>query len=63
MEYLNLYDRKGNLLKEKGVRGEKHSNLVGIAIIFIENSNTYHFLTKKNGCNSNFISPETSIYF
>lgn len=38
MEYLNLYDRNGNLLKEKGIRGVKADNLVGIVIIFIENS-------------------------
>ena len=38
MEYLNLYDKQGNLLKEKGTRGIKTNNLVGIVIIFIENS-------------------------
>ena len=38
MEYLNLYDREGNLLSEKGVRGDITGNLVGIVIIFIENS-------------------------
>ena len=38
MEFLNLYDRDGNLLKEKGIRGEKNDNLIGIVIIFIENS-------------------------
>lgn len=38
MEYLNLYDKKGKLLNEKGIRGEKSSDLVGVAIIFIENS-------------------------
>ena len=38
MEYLNLYDRNGNLLKEKCIRGVKTDNLVGIVIIFIENS-------------------------
>lgn len=38
MEYLNLYDKNGNLLKEKGIRGVKTDNLVGIVIIFIENS-------------------------
>ena len=38
MEFLNLYDREGNLLKDKGVRGEKNDNLIGIVIIFIENS-------------------------
>ena len=38
MEFLNLYDKEGNLLKEKGIRGEKNDNLIGIVIIFIENS-------------------------
>ena len=38
MEYLNLYDREGKLLNKKGIRGEKHNDLVGIVIIFIENS-------------------------
>lgn len=46
MEYLNLYDRQGNLLKEKGVRGAKNEHLVGIAIVFIENSNG-EFLIQK----------------
>lgn len=38
MEYLNLYDKSGNLIDEKGVRGVKTDKLVGIVIIFIENS-------------------------
>lgn len=38
MEYLNLYDRQGNLIDKKGVRGQKSDYLVGIVIIFIENS-------------------------
>lgn len=38
MEYLNLYDNNGNLLKEKGIRGKDNVGLVGIVIIFIENS-------------------------
>lgn len=38
MEYLNLYDKAGNLTNEKGIRGEKTDKLVGIALIFIENS-------------------------
>ena len=38
MEYLNLYDKEGNLLNKKGIRGEKTGDLVGIVIIFIENS-------------------------
>ena len=39
MEYLNLYDKSGNLTNEKGIRGVKTDKLVGIVIIFIENSN------------------------
>lgn len=38
MEYLNLYDKNGNLLNEKGIRGKRTDKLVGIVIIFIENS-------------------------
>jgi len=38
MEYLNLYDKQGNLINKKGIRGEKTNYLVGIVIIFIENS-------------------------
>lgn len=38
MEYINLYDRDGNLVNEKGIRGEKTDKLKGIVIIFIENS-------------------------
>lgn len=38
MEYLNLYDKEGNLLQEKGIRGEENVNLFGIVLIFIENS-------------------------
>jgi len=39
MEYLNLYDKSGNLTKEKRIREVKTDKLVGIVIIFIENSN------------------------
>lgn len=38
IEYLNLYDKDGNLQKEIGIRGEKTNFLKGIVIIFIENS-------------------------
>ena len=38
MEYLNLYDKEGNLTNEKGIRGEKTNKLIGIVLIFIENS-------------------------
>jgi len=38
MEYLNLYDKRGNLINKKGIRGEKTEYLVGIVLVFIENS-------------------------
>lgn len=38
MEYLNLYDKEGNLTNEKGIRGETTNKLIGIVLIFIENS-------------------------
>ena len=46
MEYLNLYDKSGNLLKERGVRGQENDGLVGIVIVFIENSK-HQFLIQK----------------
>ena len=52
MEYLNLYDRQGNLLKEKGIRGEKSDNLVGIVIIFIENSKGEFLIQKTSSSRS-----------
>lgn len=45
-EYLNLYNRQGQLLTEKGVRGEKTDNLKGISIIFIENSKGQFLIQK-----------------
>lgn len=53
MEYLNLYDRQGNLLNEKGIRGEKTSNLVGIVIIFIENSKGEFLIQKTSSSRNN----------
>lgn len=38
MEYINLYDEKGNPLKEKGIRGQKNPGLKGVVIIYIENT-------------------------
>lgn len=58
MEYLNLYDKEGNLLKEKGIRGEKTDKLVGIVIIFIENSNG-EFLIQKTSSSRNSIFATT----
>lgn len=37
-EYLNLYDRKGNLLEGYAIRGQKSKDLRGVVIVFIENS-------------------------
>lgn len=45
-EYLNLYNRQGKLLTEKGTRGEKSDNLKGISMIFIENSKGEFLLQK-----------------
>lgn len=58
MEYLNLYDRSGNLLNEKGIRGENNNNLVGIVIIFIQNSKG-EFLIQKTSKNRNSIYATT----
>jgi len=38
MEYLNLYDKSGILINKKGIRGEKTEYLVGIVLVFMENS-------------------------
>ena len=58
MEYLNLYDKFGNLTEEKGVRGEKSDKLVGIVIIFIENSNG-EFLIQKTSASRNSVFATT----
>ena len=58
MEYLNLYDKEGNLLTEKGIRGEQNNNLVGIVIIFIENSNG-EFLIQKTSSSRNSVYATT----
>jgi len=58
MEYLNLYDRKGNLLNKKGIRGETLEDLVGIVIIFIENSNG-EFLIQKTSSSRNSVFATT----
>ena len=47
MEYLSLCDKQGNLLKEKGIRGEKYDDkLICLSLIFIENSKN-EFLIQK----------------
>lgn len=46
MEYLNLYDKSGILVNKKGIRGEKTEYLVGIVLVFIENSKS-EFLIQK----------------
>lgn len=52
MEYLNLYDREGNLTNEKGIRGVKTDKLKGISMIFIENSKG-EFLIQKTSSSRN----------
>ncbi len=58
MEYLNLYDKLGNLTTEKGIRGIKSDKLVGIVIIFIENSKG-EFLIQKTSSARNSIFATT----
>lgn len=58
MEYLNLYDKEGNLLIEKGIRGEKTDYFKGIVIIFIENSKG-EFLIQKTSTSRNSIFATT----
>lgn len=53
MEYLNLYDRQGNLTNEKGIRGEKTDKLVGIVLIFIENSKGEFLIQKTSPSREN----------
>lgn len=53
MEYLNLYDKEGNLTNEKGIRGEKTDKLIGIVIIFIENSNGEFLIQKTSKSREN----------
>ena len=38
VEYLNIYDYNGNLVPGKAIRGEKTDYLVGVVIIYIQNS-------------------------
>ena len=56
MEYLNLYDKTGKLLKEKGIRGEKREELVGIVIIFIENSKGEFLIQKTSASRGNIFA-------
>ena len=58
MEYLNLYDKFGNLTDEKGIRGVKSDKLVGIVIIFIENSQG-EFLIQKTSSSRNSVFATT----
>lgn len=58
MEYLNLYDKDGNLTEEKGIRGVKTDKLVGIVIIFIENSKG-EFLIQKTSSERNSVFATT----
>lgn len=58
MEYLNLYDKNGNLIHEKGIRGEKTNYLFGVVIIFIENSKG-EFLIQKTSLSRNGVFATT----
>ena len=58
MEYLNLYDRDGKLIKKRGIRGEKTTYLKGIVIIFIENSQG-EFLIQKTSSSRNSVFATT----
>ena len=58
MEYLNLYDKFGNLTDEKGIRGVRSDKLVGIVIIFIENSQG-EFLIQKTSSSRNSVFATT----
>ena len=53
MEYLNLYDKEGNLTNEKGIRGEITNKLVGIVLIFIENSKGEFLIQKTSPSREN----------
>ncbi len=46
VEYLNLYDMDGNLVRERGIRGKKTDKLKGISIIYIENSSNQFLIQK-----------------
>lgn len=56
MEYLNLYDKEGNLTNEKGIRGARTDKLVGIVIIFIENSNGEFLIQKTSPSRQNIFA-------
>ena len=53
MEYLNLYDKEENLTNEKGIRGEITNKLVGIVLIFIENSKGEFLIQKTSPSREN----------
>ena len=57
-EYLNLYDKTGKLLDEKGIRGKKTDKFEGIAIIFIENTQG-KFLIQKTASSRNKVFATT----
>ena len=56
MEYLNLYDKSGNITTEKGIRGVKSDKLVGIVIIFIENSKGDFLIQKTSSARSSIFA-------
>lgn len=58
MEYLNLYDRDGNLINKRGIRGEKTNYYKGIVMIFIQNSQG-EFLIQKTSSSRNSVFATT----
>lgn len=52
MEYLNLYDKSGNLVNKIGIRGKKTDYLKGIVLVFIQNSKG-EFLIQKTSISRN----------
>ena len=53
IEYLNLYDKDGNLVDERGIRGEKTDKLKGISSIYIENFNNEFLIQKTSKSRNN----------
>ena len=58
MEYLNLYDVNGNLLKEIGLRGVETDKYKGVSTIYIQNSKG-EFLIQKTSKERNSIYATT----
>ena len=56
MEYLNLYDKNGNLTSKKGIRGQNTDYLVGIVIIFIQNKDGKFLIQKTSKSRENIFA-------